>query len=244
MRDLLRTKGFKITQQRELIFGSFFELGEHVSVDELYAKVRQKDSSIGYATVWRNLKLACQVGLAEEVNIGDGVTRYDRVTKTPHGHLYCLQCKQFIEFEAEQVVKTLVQVAKRNEFSPDGFTIEVHGYCADCQRKREQASQEKSKSDGQKNVAVSDSRDKLDNQGALKMTPLSKLTPGQKGKVVGFAADNKITRRLIEMGLSPGRSVLYLRDAPLRDPMEIQVGDSCLSLRHTEASLVTIEVQE
>jgi Fe2+ transport system protein FeoA len=76
------------------------------------------------------------------------------------------------------------------------------------------------------------------------MTPLNKMAPGQKGKVVGFTDDSAVSRRLMEMGLVPGRSVLYLRNAPLRDPMEIQVGNSCLSLRRAEASLVTVEIDE
>ena len=87
-----------MTPQRELIFRSFFELGRHVSVDDVYDKVRERDRSIGYSTVWRNLKLICQVGLAEEVSLGDGVTRYDRVTKVPHGHYYCTVCKSVTEF--------------------------------------------------------------------------------------------------------------------------------------------------
>jgi Fur family ferric uptake transcriptional regulator len=51
MKEFLKTKGFKITPQRELIFRSFFEMDKHVSVDELYDKVREKDRSIGYSTV-------------------------------------------------------------------------------------------------------------------------------------------------------------------------------------------------
>lgn len=76
------------------------------------------------------------------------------------------------------------------------------------------------------------------------MTSLSKMAPGQKGRVVGFSDDNKICRRLLELGLIPGSSVTYLRNAPLRDPMEIQVGPCCLSLRHQEASMVHIELDE
>lgn len=76
------------------------------------------------------------------------------------------------------------------------------------------------------------------------MTYLDKLTPGQKGRVVGYTDDSRLTRRLMEMGLMPGNEVEYLRDAPLRDPIEIQVGSSCLSLRHSEASLVSIEIEE
>ena len=43
--------------------------------------------------------------------------------------------------------------------------------------------------------------------------------------------------------LVPGRRVTYLRNAPLHDPMEVLVGRCCLSLRHAEAALVTVEVE-
>ena len=134
MREFLKTKGFKTTPQRELIFRSFFELERHVSVDELYDKVRQKDNTVGYSTVWRNLKLICKVGLAEEVNLGDGVTRYDRVTKEPHGHLYCLQCKELVEFDVERVMEFLTATADDHEFAPEGIKIEIQGYCAKCRK--------------------------------------------------------------------------------------------------------------
>jgi ferrous iron transport protein A len=76
------------------------------------------------------------------------------------------------------------------------------------------------------------------------MTHLSKMEPGQRGKVIGYTDDNQIARRLTELGLVPGRTVVYLRNAPLNDPLEIQVGQCCLSLRHAEASLVTVEVED
>jgi len=136
MREFLRTKGFKTTPQRELIFRSFFELGEHVSVDELYEKVHQSDRSIGYSTVWRNLKLICQIGLAEEVNIGDGITRYDRVTQVPHGHFYCLGCKKFLEFDVDHIVGILARTARDHQFSPEGFKIVVRGYCEKCRNQQ------------------------------------------------------------------------------------------------------------
>lgn len=76
------------------------------------------------------------------------------------------------------------------------------------------------------------------------MTYLDKMIPGQKGIVVGFSDDTKVCRRLLELGLIPGRSVTYVRNAPLNDPMEVVVGASRISLRHAEASLVAIELDE
>lgn len=76
------------------------------------------------------------------------------------------------------------------------------------------------------------------------MTFLSKMFPGQKGVVVGFIDDSKVSRRLLELGIIPGRKVTYVRNAPLRDPMEVLVGASRISLRHAEASLVTVELED
>lgn len=76
------------------------------------------------------------------------------------------------------------------------------------------------------------------------MTSLDRMLPGQKGRVVGLTDDSPIARRLMEMGLYPGRSIVFLRDAPLHDPLEIRIGGSCLSLRRAEASLVAVEVED
>jgi len=128
-----------MTPQRELIFRSFFELGEHVTVDELYQRVRSLDHSVGYSTVWRNLKLICKVGLAEEVNLGDGVTRYDRITRRPHGHLYCVNCKKVVEFDAGRIADLLESESQKQDFSIEGLKIEVLGYCKDCQKVQQAA---------------------------------------------------------------------------------------------------------
>ena len=76
------------------------------------------------------------------------------------------------------------------------------------------------------------------------MTYLDRMEPGQRGKVVGFVDDSPVARRLVELGIVPGELLEYLRNAPLRDPLEIRVGASFLSLRRAEASLVAIEVDE
>ncbi len=76
------------------------------------------------------------------------------------------------------------------------------------------------------------------------MTHLDKMTPGQIGRVVGYASDGKVARRLAELGLIPGREIRYLRNAPLNDPLEIQVGACFLSLRRAEASLVAVELDD
>ena len=76
------------------------------------------------------------------------------------------------------------------------------------------------------------------------MTYLDRMAPGQKGVVIGFSDDSPVARRLMELGLVPGRSIVYMRNAPLHDPLEVKIGDLFLSLRRSEASLVAIELEE
>jgi len=138
MREFLKTKGFKMTAQRELIFRAFFESDRHVTVEELYDRVREQDPSIGHSTVWRNLKLMCKVGLATEVNLGDGVTRYDRLTAVPHGHMHCVKCKRFFEFDMEEAMKALRKLTERAGFVAEDYKIDIQGYCRDCQEDMEE----------------------------------------------------------------------------------------------------------
>lgn len=135
MRELLHTRGLKMTPQRELIIRSFLELGQHISAEELYRKVRSGDAAVGFSTVWRNLKMICDLGLAREVNIGDGITRYDRVTRDPHGHLYCLNCKSFYEIDVAPVVQLLDKAMAKEGFQAGEFKIEVQGWCRQCRDK-------------------------------------------------------------------------------------------------------------
>lgn len=76
------------------------------------------------------------------------------------------------------------------------------------------------------------------------MTFLHKLSQGQRARVIGFTQDSSRVRRLRELGIGPGKSVTCVCRAPLRDPLLIEIGASRLSLRHTDASLVTVEIED
>lgn len=75
------------------------------------------------------------------------------------------------------------------------------------------------------------------------MMQLDKLHSGQSAVIINFTHDGPITRRLMELGLVAGKVVTYIRQAPLRDPIQVKVGDSSLTLRKSEAALVTVELE-
>lgn len=72
---------------------------------------------------------------------------------------------------------------------------------------------------------------------------VSDLTIGASARIISYAAGNKAYRqRLLAMGLLPGTEFTVVRMAPLGDPIEIMVRGFALSLRKTEANMLTIEV--
>lgn len=72
------------------------------------------------------------------------------------------------------------------------------------------------------------------------MTKLSQIERGQSARVIDIDS-GAVGRRLVEMGVYPGRTISMVRRAPLADPIEYSVGGSSLSLRESEADLVSVE---
>ena len=71
---------------------------------------------------------------------------------------------------------------------------------------------------------------------------LDRLVPGQCGTVIDVDASCALGRRLLELGITPGRRAELLRAAPLGDPIEIRIAYSLLSLRRYEAQLVSMSL--
>jgi ferrous iron transport protein A len=66
------------------------------------------------------------------------------------------------------------------------------------------------------------------------------LAVGEKARVVRISDDDEISRRLLEMGVTPGVELRRLGAAPLGDPLEFELRGYRLSLRRAEAEHVQI----
>src|SRR5580692_495876 len=129
-------KGLRSTDQRRLIVETFFRADNHVSIEELLAQVRQQDRRVGYATVYRTLKLLTECGVANERRFGDGLARYELADDiTHHDHLICLECGDIVEFEEPRIEDLQERVAKRYGYELRSHKHELYGVCPGCQGK-------------------------------------------------------------------------------------------------------------
>ncbi len=71
---------------------------------------------------------------------------------------------------------------------------------------------------------------------------LSELVPGQKFFVVKVLAKGEIRRRLVDIGFIKEETGKVLREALFRDPIEIEIKNTKVSLRRSEASLINVKV--
>jgi Fur family ferric uptake transcriptional regulator len=136
--EYLTGQGLKSTSQRDIILKIFVDAGRHLSAEELYARVKKTNPGIGYATVYRTLKLLADAGLAEEQRFEDGFTRYEYKASEGghHDHLICTRCGEIVEFENERIEALQADVASRNGFQVQSHKLEIYGLCGKCQLKK------------------------------------------------------------------------------------------------------------
>ena len=132
-RRFLSEEQLKSTRQRDLIAEVFATSDDHISVDDLLARVRERDRQIGYATVYRTLRLLVQAGLAAERRFGDGHTRYERRDELHHDHMICRRSGRIIEFVNEEIEGLQVAIAREHGFRLTKHRHELHGYLDDAE---------------------------------------------------------------------------------------------------------------
>ena len=133
-RASLAAKGLKSTRQREEILEEFLDDGSHQSAEELYLRLRRKNPRIGYATVYRTLKLFEECGIAEPRQFGDGQTRYESSFDEHHDHLICTVCGKIVEFENNEIEALQLKVAGEHGFVIDRHRLNLYGRCRDCRK--------------------------------------------------------------------------------------------------------------
>jgi len=136
----LAAKHLKHSRPRREIVETFIGADAHLTAEELHRLVKKKHPTIGFATVYRTLKLMCEGGLCRELKFektGDSA-RYELMKgKEHHDHLICTQCQAVIEVFDPEIEKLQDRLFKSRGFLPQSHRLELYGLCKACRKKRE-----------------------------------------------------------------------------------------------------------
>lgn len=72
---------------------------------------------------------------------------------------------------------------------------------------------------------------------------LDEFKIGDSGVVINVGGEGRLRRRLFDMGITPGATIVLKKKAPLGDPLEISLRGYELTLRKSEANLVELEMK-
>lgn len=128
----LRERALKSTGPRDDIAQVFFALGRHISAEELYVEVKKISPHVGYATIYRTLKLLKECELLSERHFDEGQARYEVVGEHHHDHFICESCGRIIEFEDDGIERLQRNVARKLGVALHRHKLELYGLCATC----------------------------------------------------------------------------------------------------------------
>jgi len=127
-RDELRSRGFRLTPQRELILGAVQELG-HATPDQVHARVQQSSSAVNLSTVYRTLEVLEEVGLIRHAHLSDRAPTYHSVHGHEHFHLVCRNCKRVTSVGTAALEPLRSVLGEEHGFEIDEGHLTVFGTC-------------------------------------------------------------------------------------------------------------------
>lgn len=124
------------TWQRERVRGALADARGFVSAQSLHAALRDENTGIGLATVYRALAGLAASGDADSLQSPDGEALYRACsTQAHHHHLICRNCGLTVEIEGKDVEDWAHRTAAQYGFTQAAHVVDIFGLCADCTKK-------------------------------------------------------------------------------------------------------------
>lgn len=131
---IVREMGLKVTGQRLAILEALSMGRAHVTAQEVFEGLIEKNPEIGFATVYRFLKKLKDSGFVTEVRMGGMPARYELTPRKHHDHLTCTVCGKIVEFAEDTIESLQLEIAKKHNFELTGHLMELYGVCESCQK--------------------------------------------------------------------------------------------------------------
>lgn len=121
----------RMTPQRRRILDELTRRCDHPTADQIYDAVRADLPHISLGTVYRNLDVLVQEGLATRLDAPGGQARFDADTQ-PHYHVRCRRCGRVDDVVADALEPLLLPHAQCLDYEITGVRVEFEGLCSTC----------------------------------------------------------------------------------------------------------------
>jgi Fur family peroxide stress response transcriptional regulator len=125
----LTTSGLRFTPQRQHVYDVLLQKRDHPTAEEVFIRAKHDMPDISMATVYNCLDALVRSGLARQVTVDRGATRFCP-NMQEHCHFYCDRCENVFDIELSNEGPDGITLPRG--FKAARFEIGIHGTCADC----------------------------------------------------------------------------------------------------------------
>jgi Fe2+ or Zn2+ uptake regulation protein len=127
----LRERRMRVTSQRIVIHRELCGHSQHMTAEQVLARVSDVLPGTSLPTVYSTLELLETLGLVRRVGTGNGAVMFDSRVE-PHAHTVCRRCGAIADLEGTGAPEDALLRAGATGFVPDHAQLVVWGLCPDC----------------------------------------------------------------------------------------------------------------
>ena len=129
----LRSRGLRLTPQRQLVLAAVHRLG-HATPDQVRVEVAKTAAGVNITTIYRTLELLERLGLVTHAHLSHGAPTYHAIGEEEHAHLVCRVCGVIVEVSPDALAPLAEQLARDSDFMLDIGHVALFGVCRGCGR--------------------------------------------------------------------------------------------------------------
>lgn len=130
----LRQHGKRCTPERRFVVMELYCHTSPLDIETLHRRVCQQHGLVALTTIYLNLNLLVEAGLAHRLDLAEGhMAFYERTLGVaPHGYVVCQRCGQIDVLHTDELLDTL-RPQLPTGFRPSYYNLQVMGLCHKCQ---------------------------------------------------------------------------------------------------------------
>lgn len=131
--NVFKERKLKLTPQRIAVYKYLKSTYDHPSAETIYKALQEEYPTMSLATVYKALKTLVEVGLIQEINVGEGNFRYDGFTSN-HAHIQCVSCNKVEDLRDFNTDSLNDEVKMLTNYKSLSHKIYFYGLCKECQK--------------------------------------------------------------------------------------------------------------
>lgn len=129
-RNFLKKGQNRITPERFEVLEAALDYEGHFGADDLYIVMKNQNSRVSRATVYKTLELLVHCNLLGKRNFGDNLNRYEsNFKKQVHDHLICMDCGRIVEFVDSHIKNLPESICSDLGFKIESYSFNIFARC-------------------------------------------------------------------------------------------------------------------